>query len=155
MAKEIERKFLVKDFPIDLIRKGEAHRITQGYIIKEDNKELRVRQKGHNYYLTEKSGDGLAREETELPISEEVYDLLWSYTEGRQIKKIRYTFEYQNHTLELDDFGGPLEPLTILEVEFNSEDEAKDFTPPEFAEEEITTDNRFKNINLAIHGKPD
>ena len=155
MTKEIERKFLVNEFPRELIKNAEKKQIYQGYLFLKDDQELRVRRKGNNYFMTRKSGEGIIRDELEAPISKEVYDMLWPLTDGRQVVKIRHSFVFDGHILELDDFGGKLEPLKILEVEFNSEEEAKQYIPPHFAAREITFDHRYRNAELATLGKPE
>ena len=154
MAEEIERKFLVNNFPVDLVQHSESQRVNQGYLFHEKHAELRVRQKGNRFFLTKKSGSGLVRDEEELEISEEVFNLLWPFTHGKRINKVRYSIDIEGKTVEIDDFSGDLEPLTILEVEFNSEQLAHAYTPPKFVEREITEDSRYKNANLALNGKP-
>ena len=154
MIKEIERKFLVDNVPQELLRNAETQRIMQGYLFMEEGKELRIRKKGTHFFMTKKTGNGLIREELETPITKEVYDMLWPFTDDKCIIKTRYSFVYQQRVLELDCFEGDLHPLTVLEVEFPTVEEAKAYAPPPFVIEEITTDNRYKNVSLAINGAP-
>ncbi len=155
MTKEIERKFLVNNFPKELIKNAETKSIHQGYLFLEGDRELRVRRKGSHYFMTRKSGEGIIRDEFEAPISKEVYDMLWPLTDGRQVTKIRHSFVFDGKILELDTFEGKLEPLTILEVEFDTEKEANEYIPPNFVAREITFDNRYRNAELATTGKPE
>jgi CYTH domain-containing protein len=55
MALEIERKFLIKNIPFD-ITKFPHREIMQGYFLNSENKEIRLRKKGSNYFKTRKSG---------------------------------------------------------------------------------------------------
>jgi len=42
----------------------------------------------------------------------------------------------------------------LAEIEFKSEEESIAFKPPAWFSEEITTDERYKNKNLALYGIP-
>lgn len=155
MALEIERKFLIRDIPEDVKSSAPNRSILQGYLITEGSEELRIRQKGKYFFITSKSGSGLVRNESELPISEQQFNLMWPFTENKRVIKTRYTLQEGDLTLELDEYHGSLEPLATLEVEFKSEEEAKRFTPPSYVLKDITEDNRYKNAQLARNGIPD
>jgi len=47
-----------------------------------------------------------------------------------------------------------LKNLITAEIEFKSEEESIAFKPPAWFSEEITTDERYKNKNLALYGIP-
>ena len=67
MAIEIERKFLVKNIPRDEIQY--SHKIRQGYIAKNKDRVIRVRQKENDYFITIKGNKiGISRFEFEYPI---------------------------------------------------------------------------------------
>src|SRR5690606_8991949 len=85
MAMEIERKFLLPEFPQALIDEGKLvirseQRIEQTYLAMDDQQELRVRRiqdirSGETSYThTFKNGNGLVREEVEYGISGEIYE---------------------------------------------------------------------------------
>ncbi len=146
---EIERKFIF-DGGID-INYLPCEKICQGYISLDP--EIRLRKKGERFYRTEKSKGDMVREEREKEISKEEYDLQIPGAKGILIEKIRYYKEYGKHTVEIDIFSGALYGLKICEVEFNTEEEAKSFIPPEWFGAEVTNDSRFKNKNLALKGQ--
>jgi len=146
---EIERKFIF-DGGID-INNLPCERICQGYISLEP--EVRLRKRGRRFYRTEKSKGDMVREEREREISKEEYELQISDAKGILIEKDRYYKEYGKYTVEIDIFFGALYGLKICEVEFNTEDEAKSFVPPEWFGTEVTDDSRFKNKNLALSGQ--
>ncbi|MDQ6992382.1 MAG: CYTH domain-containing protein [Mariprofundus sp.] len=146
---EIERKFLVDKLPDCAKQNSRKESIQQGYIILEADRELRIRRKGDNFFLTEKKGSGLCREETEIAVNEEVFNFFWPMTKGMQVKKVRYTFMFDTYQFELDVYEGSLEPLLTLEVEFSSQQEAEAFVPPSFASLDVTNDHRYKNASLA------
>ncbi len=154
MNNEIERKFLVKEMPPG-IERCTASEITQGYLaVTEDETEIRIRRKGDRYYETVKSGRGLKREEIEVEISREAFEALWPCTEGMRVEKTRCEIPCGEHVIELDVYSGALQGLLIAEVEFKSVEESARFVPPDWLGREITEDSRYKNRNLAVHGRP-
>ena len=154
MSQEIERKFLVKELPADL--ENYLHNeIIQGYLIVTDNDiEVRIRKKGDKYFETVKAGSGLVRKESEKEITKEVFWDHWPLTEGKRVEKVRYEILYNGELIELDIYSGELEGLAVAEVEFASEEESVSFVPPSWFGKEVTHDERYKNKNLALHGKP-
>lgn len=70
---EIERKFLAKEIPFCLSKYPSAM-ISQYYI--SFSPTIRIRQSNKDYFLTVKGKGHIAREEFEIPISEEEYQLL-------------------------------------------------------------------------------
>lgn len=144
---EIERKFLVESLPnLDRCVKEE---ILQGYIAK--NPEVRIRQKGSFYFLSIKSNGDLNRKEFETLITLSHFETLWYNFIEEYISKTRYYIELNQHNkAELDIYHDELEGLVTVEVEFNSEEEANSFTPPDWFGKEVTYDKRYKNKNLAI-----
>ncbi|ASJ76361.1 CYTH domain-containing protein [Granulosicoccus antarcticus] len=155
MAIEIERKFLVEELPVIELQNAVLEEIQQGYLIREADREVRIRRKGELFFLTEKKGAGLSREEHEISINEQMFDALWPLSKGMRLEKARSTFMLDGYQLELDVYHGELKPLMVLETEFTSEEEALAWSPPEFAGLEVTGDKRYKNAQLAKTGKPD
>jgi len=149
---EVERKFVVAS-PPDL---GGAHadEIEQGYLAIGSEGEVRVRRKGEKLLLTAKRGTGLSREEAEVEIDRASFDELWSLTEGRRLEKRRYVLPLGELEVELDVYGGDLESLIVAEIEFATEEEAKEFDPPAWLGEEVTGDHRYMNETLATAGLP-
>jgi len=153
MAREIERKFLVKKLPV-ITENIDNHVIQQGYIFISEKMEIRIRKIGSIYFQTIKTGEGLSRGEYEIELSSDQFDLLWPLTEGKRVEKTRFEIEYANLLIELDIYSGNLEGLYTAEVEFPSETKSKKFNPPEWFGEEITFDSRYKNKNLALFRIP-
>ena len=142
---EIERKFLIKDMP-DL-SKYEYHDIEQAYVL--TSPVIRARRKDSSYILTVKGQGKMAREEFELPLSEESFEQLKSKTDGIVITKRRYLIPYEKYTIELDIFGGTLTGLNMAEVEFTSVEEAENFVAPEWFAEDVTEDTSYHNSNMS------
>jgi len=144
---EIERKFLINELPAD-IKSYDFHMIEQGYLCTDP--VVRIRRQNDEYFLTYKSKGFLMREEVNLPLSKDAYQHLKSKVDGIIIRKIRYLLPLEdNLTIELDAFDRPYETLLMAEVEFNSEEEAKAFTPPHWFGEEVTTLPAYQNSTLS------
>lgn len=146
---EIERKFLMKELPPHLnLSEYAHHKIEQGYLCTEP--VVRIRRSDDSYYLTYKSKGLLAREEYNLPLSEEAYLHLKPKADGRIIEKTRYLIPFNEKlTIELDVFEGELAPLILAEVEFSSLEEANAFAAPAWFGEEVTYDTRYHNSTLS------
>jgi len=155
MAQEIERKFLVRELPWELLQGIDPLVIRQGYLIAEPERELRLREAGRDFTLTKKFGQGLVREEQEERISQTLFDFLWPLTQAYRLEKHRYCFELAGHACELDIYQGSLSGLCVMEVEFATEAEAEIYTPPGFASRELTGESAYKNLNLAGWGAKD
>ena len=92
----------------------------------------------------------MVRQEYNLPLTKEVYEHLREKVDGRLIVKTRYEIPLDDrHKIELDIFHGDLAPLILAEVEFADEDEANQFTPPEWFGEDVTFSSRYHNSNLS------
>ena len=155
MAIEIERKFLVEKLPVTELQHAILEEIQQGYLIWESEREVRIRRKGELFWLAEKKGIGLIRDEHEILINKQMFAALWPVTGGMQLEKARSTFMLDGYQLELDVYHGALKPLMVLEAEFSTEEQALAWSPPWFAGSELTGDRRYKNAQLAKSGKPD
>lgn len=149
---EIERKFLVRELP-DLDG-ADSEEVAQGYLSLGGDGEVRLRRKGERLLLTVKRGEGLAREEVEVPLPAESFEALWPLTEGRRLRKRRHRLPAGELTIELDVYEGALEGLAVAEVEFPGTDAARVFEPPAWLGEEVTGDERYLNETLAVRGRP-
>jgi adenylate cyclase len=151
---EIERKWLVQDLP-DLPR-HEGKAVVQGYLaVAADGTEVRLRRTDGTCVETVKSGGGLVRDEIEVELSQDQFEALWPATAGRRLEKTRYTLRWQGQSVEVDVYHGALAGLIVAEVEFPSASASARFTPPSWFGMEATEDERYKNANLALHGRPD
>ena len=146
---EIERKFTVKKLPENL-EQYPSRLIEQGYLCTEP--VVRVRRDGEEYYLTYKGKGLLAREEYNLPLTEEAYRHLIQKADGRIITKRRYMLPCGPYTIELDVFLESLAPLVIAEVEFPNLQEAEAFLPPDWFQEDVTMDPAYHNSTLSHQG---
>ena len=153
VATEIERKFIADLLPTSGVGSGIA--IRQGYIAEDGDAEVRVRITDDAAKLTVKVGRGRSRTEVEVDVSADDAEQLWAHTEGRRIEKIRHAVDVDGTKADVDVYGGSLDGLIVVEVEFDSETAADSFTPPSWFGRELTGDARWSNASLARHGRPD
>lgn len=147
---EIEKKFLLGRMPEDLTQ-YQSKKIAQGYLCTDP--VVRVRRSDDSYYMTYKGSGLMVREEYNLPLTREAYEHLVSKIDGLLIEKTRYLIPLTDRlTAELDVFEGTLTPLTLVEVEFGSVEEASAFTAPDWFGEDVTESGRYHNSYLSRHG---
>jgi len=151
MAREIERKFLLKTDDW----KSLAHQHTpfaQGYLTPLNSKaksSVRIRIEGDKANINIKSLEiGLSRDEYEYSINfDDAKKMLATLAVGPVIEKVRYLVKFGQHTWEIDEFSGDNAGLVVAEVEMVSEGEL--IAMPEWVGREVTQEKRFYNISLS------
>lgn len=158
MAKEIERKFLVREGirESDIAEMSEGSKsIRQYYLVSSRDAAVRIRHQDDaaGAVLTIKSGgDGISTDEFEFPVAASCYDDHIRDRKGVEIVKKRYLVPHGGRTWEVDVFRGDLEGLVVAELECDDAAEVTDL--PDWVGEEVTYDSRYKNAVLALRGKP-
>ncbi|MBD5185780.1 MAG: CYTH domain-containing protein [Bacteroidales bacterium] len=151
MAKEIERKFLVRSENYKS-RSIESRRIVQGYLSDNAEATVRVRIAGSQAWLTVKSinkGAERGEWEYEVPVADAEEMLRLSVTPV--LSKTRHIIDHEGFRWEVDEFHGALEGLVVAEVEL---DDAEACPPlPDFIGREVTGDARYYNSVLAGGGE--
>ncbi|MGJ5630903.1 CYTH domain-containing protein [Nostoc sp. CALU 1950] len=149
MAKEIERKYLVRGNSWRGLAEGIVYR--QGYIATQDKGTVRIRIVGEKSYLTIKGPNiKYSRLEFEYPIPlEDAQEMLETLCERPFIEKIRYKIELGGLIWEIDEFDGVNKGLILAEVELS--DENQQFELPTWIGEEVSDDFRYFNSNLVKH----
>jgi CYTH domain-containing protein len=154
MAKEIERKFLVRN---DTWRSEVETKSTlrQGYIASMDDRSVRVRVlDGKNARLTIKIGRGtMTRDEFEYTIPVADAEELLKESVGIVIEKARYRVPHDGFVWEVDVFAGEHRGLVIAEVELGSEQDNP--TLPPWIGREVTGDFHYSNQALATEFEHD
>lgn len=156
MGTEIERKFRLKSLP-SFVLNNRGLSVRQGYLL-AGKRELRVREMGSVCYLTFKGQGTLKRREWERKIPRWAFRLLYIFTAGRRVEKVRRRISFDGLVLEVDEYFGHLSSLVTMECEFPGEGEAyRAFRLPAWADGalEVTNDKAYKNKNLAKNGLPD
>ena len=149
---ERERRFLVESLPEPL---PEPNRIEQAYV-STGPASVRVRRIDDDHILTIKTGSGRNRHEIERDLEQEEFEAIWAAATELRVSKRRHRIDLGDGlTAELDLYDGSLEGHQLVEVEFDDDDAADDFEPPEWFGREVTDDNRYTNSSLARYGWPD
>ena len=117
---------------------------------------------------------GIGQTEYNLPLDEETYRHLLEKADGVIIRKTRYLLPLNEDAfepayleenaglkariatgtikIELDLFKTPRKGLMIAEVEFPSEDAAKNYKPASWFGDEVTNDRNYSNAHLSVEG---
>jgi CYTH domain-containing protein len=151
---EIERRYLLKTFPEDLLEAANGWLITDRYL---PDTRLRLRHmksvSGNEniYKLTQKYRSAIQNPSettiTNLYLTEEEYRQLESL-EGKIIRKKRYPCSLQNHNFSIDVFEGRHQGLILAELEFERQSELGEIALPVFAIKDVTDDPFFTGGNL-------
>lgn len=146
MAKEIERKYLVK--PGAWTPRDAGTHFKQGYLNSQKERVVRVRIEGDEAKLTIKGlTTGVSRSEFQYPLPlADAEILLDQLCEQPLIDKHRHLEEHHGLTWEIDVFHGDNEGLVVAEVELPAES-VSPVLPP-WAGEEVSSDPRYFNSNL-------
>ena len=146
MAKEIERKFLLKN---DNWKTQFSSRkiIKQGYLSTQKERTVRVRILGEKGFLTIKGETvGMTRLEFEYEIPVQEANELLELCKKPLIEKERFIVLIGKLNWEIDIFEGDNKGLNLAEVEL--EDESQKVEIPDWIGEEVTFDPRYFNSNL-------
>lgn len=148
MAKEIEKKYLVKNELLPKLTDGEIY--IQGYL--SLNPLIRFRVKGNSVTIAIKKveKDGVCRDEWEFKkemINEEIEKLI-SLAIKKPIKKIRYKIKKGEFIWEVDIYQD--ENLGLITADIELPDVNTIFNFPEWIDKsmEITNDPNYFNVNL-------
>ena len=149
MAKEIERKYLVRGDSWRGLAEGSVYR--QGYIATQEKATVRIRIIGEKSYLTIKSPSiKYSRLEFEYPIPvEDAQEILETLCERPFIEKIRYKIESGGLVWEIDEFLGDNEGLITAEIELDNETD--EFQKPDWLSDEVSDQNKYYNSSLSTH----
>jgi adenylate cyclase len=149
MAKEIERKFLLKN---DSWRAGASGTFyCQGYISRDKDRAVRIRIIEDKSFLTVKRliSETVRMEfEYDIPVAD-ARVMLEEICEKPLIEKKRYRISHRDFVWEIDEFFGENAGLVVAEIELTDEDQA--FEKPDWIGEEVTNDFRYLNVNLVRH----
>ncbi|MEC0092980.1 CYTH domain-containing protein [Paenibacillus macquariensis] len=155
MPLEIERKFLLPEMPVlsaeeeGKLQFRTEHRIEQTYLAMDSNQELRVRRiidldtNEMTFTHTFKKGNGLSREEIEYSISEEIYDQIVQAFDAIPLTKNRITAVWEDTVIEIDYYDQV--ELIVVEVEFDSLEEANAFVAPHWFGKDISAEKHYSN----------
>lgn len=148
MAKEIERKFLVRD--LGILAGLTGRRMVQGYISTSPN-TTRVRIAGDDAFLTIKGPpSGISCDEFEYAIPLADAHEMMLLCGDLLVEKTRYEIPVGDHIFEVDVFHGRHAGLVLAEVELPSVDTL--VAIPEWVGEEVSGRRDYTNAHLARMG---
>ncbi len=143
---EIERKFLINEFPDNLPLISESV-VYQGYI--SVNPVVRIRSiisdSGTRYELCFKGKGTIARQETEIELDDKTFKELENFLNAPMVRKDFKVYELPGgYKLEcsLVDAGEPTE-FMFAEIEFDTLEQALEYQPPKFFSREVTEDRYY------------
>ena len=153
MAKEIERKFLVRDWKSIKPKLGTPWLIRQGYLVNTPEKTVRIRVANWGPWYTKATltvkgkTTGITRDEYEFALdnfaeASEILERMCSPI----LRKHRYIWMQGDKKWEIDEFIDGNAPLVIAEIELADEEETLDL--PEWIGEEVSLNSRYYNSNL-------
>jgi CYTH domain-containing protein len=144
MKIEKEQKFLLKYLP-DNIEISKKLEIKQAYLIFDKFKQVRIRvvndSEAFLCYKSKIDGSDFERYEYEYQIPIQDGLELFNSTNVR-IEKTRFEFKYVDLIVVIDQYVD----FTIVEIEYESDD----FKIPDFCGENISLNENFSNLNIAI-----
>lgn len=148
MAKEIERKYLLKNLPNLPYNR---HSSIEQFYIYSTSPEIRLRRYNDDeFMLTIKNSGSLVRDEVEIPVTESFYYDNLAWVGKTPIKKDYYVYEHEGHKIEVSIVD---DTFIYAEVEFSSIQEAEEYIFPweDILIEEITYRPEYKMRNYWVY----
>lgn len=146
MAKEIERKYLLKE--TEFLRDLKGEHIIQAYLSSDPNATVRLRIVDTIAFITVKGKTtGISRSEYEYRIPLGDAKEMLALCQSGMIEKQRYRIAYADHIWEVDVFAGNNNGLCVAEVELRHEKDEPQLPP--WIGQEVSGDPRFYNSSLA------
>lgn len=157
IEEEIERKLLPTswlDVAQALNLEVPTSYIQQAYIVREPTVSVRIRT--HDFFnggglkaivcIKRSIGDDtLIRNEEQFEMDYDMADtILSALPDDQVIRKNRHCVQ----GYDVDEFGGALQGLVLVEREFDTAEEARSFILPDWVAEDVTNDPDYINSNL-------
>jgi len=84
------------------------------------------------------AADASHQEEQTIILTKEEFEDLSEQLKGKRIHKIRYYYDVDGRTAEIDIFQDALAGLVLIDFEFKSLEEKNNFNPPDFCLVDVT-----------------
>ena len=152
---ERERRYLLRDLPEGLTRADHHLQITDNYITGTRLRIRRVRDPKTNKWIvkfTQKfapNPDDLSRTVITNTYLNAIEAETLAIFAANEIRKNRYSFEFENRKFSIDMFLGDLFGLVLAEVSFESDEDMASFKTPPFALAEVTNNEIFSGGRLS------
>jgi len=152
---ERERRYLLQDLPEGLTRADHHLQITDNYITGTRLRIRKVRDPKTNKWIvkfTQKfapNPDDLSRTVITNTYLNAIEAETLAIFAANEIRKNRYSFEFENRKFSIDMFLGDLFGLVLAEVSFESDEDMANFKTPPFALAEVTNNEIFSGGRLS------
>jgi CYTH domain-containing protein len=138
---EYELTYLAKFLPTDLGAHTSKEYIDIYFPVGEPHPVLRLRRRGNQFEMTKKtiiSGtDSSEMHEATIELAQAEYTAL-AAAPGKKVHKVRYNYEIEGHSAEIDVFQDELAGLVLIDFEFSSSEEKAAFTAPSVCLADVT-----------------
>ncbi len=149
---ELELTYLAKEIPADLDISTGVEMIDIYFPKEHPHPTLRLRKQGDKTVLTKKipltEGDASKQIEQTIVLNAQEFEL-FRQLPGKSIEKTRYTYQYNQHTGEIDVFKGALSGLVVIDFEFATDAQKDIFIPPAFCLVDVTQETFIAGGMLA------
>ena len=151
---ERERRYLLRDLPEGMTRADPHLQITDNYITGSRLRIRKVREPRTNKWIvkfTQKFApdpDDLSRTIITNTYLNALEAETLSVFNSNEIRKNRYTFEFEGRKFSIDMFLGDLFGLVLAEVSFETDEELDNFPKPPFALADVTNELLFTGGKL-------
>jgi len=152
---ERERRYLLQDLPEGLTRADHHLQITDNYITGTRLRIRKVRDPKTNKWIvkfTQKfapNPEDLSRTIITNTYLNAIEAETLAVFEANEIRKNRYTFEFEDRRFSIDMFLGDLFGLILAEVSFETDEDLDSFAKPPFALAEVTNNEIFSGGRLS------
>jgi len=152
---ERERRYLLQDLPEGLTRADHHLQITDNYITGTRLRIRKVRDPKTNKWIvkfTQKfapNPEDLSRTIITNTYLNAIEAETLAVFEANEIRKNRYTFEFQDRRFSIDMFLGDLFGLILAEVSFETDEDLDSFAKPPFVLAEVTNNEIFSGGRLS------
>jgi CYTH domain-containing protein len=152
---ERERRYLLQDLPEGLTRADHHVQITDNYITGTRLRIRKVRDPKTNKWIvkfTQKfapNPEDLSRTIITNTYLNAIEAETLAVFEANEIRKNRYTFEFDGRRFSIDMFLGDLFGLVLAEVSFETDEDLNSFPKPPFALAEVTDNEIFSGGRLS------
>ena len=138
---ELERTFLVSSVPFDVTTTSYKEMFDQYMPTNDPHPSLRLRQNGNRYEITKKQpiteGDSSQFTEETVHVTHDEFIAL-SAAPSLDVRKYRYEYKQDDLVFEFDVFQDNLSGLVLMDVEFENEEQMKNFVKPDYCLAEVT-----------------
>src|SRR5258707_3481974 len=151
---ERERRYLLPDLPEGLTRADHHLQITDNYITGTRLRIRKVRNPKTNKWVvkfTQKfapNPEDLSRTIITNTYLNAIEAETLAVFEANEIRKNRYTFEFEGRRFSIDMFLGDLFGLVLAEVSFETDEDLDSFPRPPFALADVTQNEVFSGGRL-------